>query len=66
VTYFWLTPTRTGTFDILCAELCGSGHAQMRGSVVVDDEPAYRAWLEKQKTFAELGSGSRIMKASND
>jgi heme/copper-type cytochrome/quinol oxidase subunit 2 len=36
----------------------------MRGSVVVDDEPAYRAWLAKQKTFAELGSGSKIMKAS--
>ncbi len=22
VTYFWFTPTRTGTFDILCFELC--------------------------------------------
>ena len=64
VTYFWLTPTRTGTFDILCAELCGSGHSAMRGSVVVEDEAAYQAWLTKQKTFAELGSGSKIMKAS--
>src|SRR3569623_1742503 len=27
VTYVWLTPTRAGTFDILCAELCGMGHA---------------------------------------
>jgi heme/copper-type cytochrome/quinol oxidase subunit 2 len=36
----------------------------MRGSVVVEDEPAYRAWLTKQKTFAELGSGAKIMKAS--
>ena len=25
VTYFWFTPTRTGTFEVLCAELCGSG-----------------------------------------
>jgi cytochrome c oxidase subunit 2 len=64
VTYFWITPTRTGTFDVLCAELCGSGHSAMRGSVVVEDEAAYRAWLGKQKTFAELGSGSKIMKAS--
>ena len=23
VTYFWFTPTRTGTFEVLCAELCG-------------------------------------------
>ncbi|WP_181705374.1 cytochrome c oxidase subunit II [Chthonobacter rhizosphaerae] len=49
VTYFWLTPTRSGTFDILCAELCGVGHAFMRGSVVVEDAVAYRSWLEDQK-----------------
>ena len=54
VTYFWLTPTRTGTFDILCAELCGVGHPQMRGTVVVEDESAYQAWLQKQRTFAQL------------
>ena len=33
VTYFWFTPTRTGTFEVLCAELCGQGHAYMRGGV---------------------------------
>ena len=27
VTYFWFTPTRTGEFEVLCAELCGVGHA---------------------------------------
>jgi cytochrome c oxidase subunit 2 len=64
VTYFWITPTRTGTFDILCAELCGTGHSQMRGTIVVDDEAAYQAWLSKQKTVAELVSGRKIMKAS--
>ena len=31
VTYYWFTPTRTGTFEVLCAELCGQGHAFMRG-----------------------------------
>lgn len=52
VTYFWLTPTRTGTFDILCAELCGTGHSFMRGSVVVEEEVAYRSWLEARRTEA--------------
>jgi cytochrome c oxidase subunit II len=54
VTHFWLTPTRTGTFEILCAELCGVGHPQMRGTVVVDNETDYQAWLQQQKTFAQL------------
>jgi len=56
ITYFWLTPTRTGTFDILCFELCGTGHYAMRGQVVVAEESAYEAWLKEQSTFAELSA----------
>ncbi|SUA78507.1 Cytochrome c oxidase subunit 2 precursor [Pandoraea pnomenusa] len=54
VTQMWLTPTRIGRFDILCAQLCGVGHANMRGVVVVDDKPAYDAWVAKLPTFASL------------
>ena len=54
VTYFWFTPTRTGTFDVLCAELCGSGPPYMRGRVVVEGESEYQAWLGQQQTFAQL------------
>jgi cytochrome c oxidase subunit 2 len=58
ITYFWLTPTRTGTFEILCAELCGVGHPQMRGTVVVDTEEDYQAWLAEQQTFSQLSASS--------
>ncbi|WP_024301907.1 cytochrome c oxidase subunit II [Pseudogulbenkiania sp. MAI-1] len=51
VTYFWFTPTRTGRFEILCAELCGVGHFNMRGHIVVEDEAAFQAWLAAQPTF---------------
>lgn len=54
VTFFWFTPTRTGEFDVLCAELCGIGHYQMRGRVVVDGAAAYQEWLQEQQTFAQL------------
>lgn len=54
LTYLWLTPTRTGTFDILCEELCGLGHFAMRGRVVVDDAGAYDAWRASQHTFAQV------------
>jgi len=56
VTYFWFVPTRTGTFEALCFELCGIGHPNMRGKVVVDTESDYQAWLQKQKTFAQLSA----------
>lgn len=64
VTYYWITPTRTGTFEVLCAELCGIAHAQMRSRVIVDDDKQYHAWLEKQQTFAQLSGGRITQKAS--
>ncbi len=53
VTYFWFTPIRTGTFDILCFELCGVGHYAMRGEVVIETDNDFQAWLEEQPTFAQ-------------
>jgi len=53
ITYFWFTPIRTGTFDILCFELCGVGHHAMRGQVVVQKESDFKAWLSEQETFAQ-------------
>ncbi|WP_271897987.1 cytochrome c oxidase subunit II [Candidatus Phyllobacterium onerii] len=58
VTYFWITPTRTGTFEVLCAELCGVGHPQMRGTVVVDNEADYQTWLQQQQTFTQMMAAS--------
>jgi cytochrome c oxidase subunit 2 len=56
VTYIWFTPTRTGKFDLLCNELCGVGHFAMRGSVVVEEEAAFQAWLSSHPTFAQTSS----------
>ncbi|WP_315925978.1 cytochrome c oxidase subunit II [Mesorhizobium sp. SP-1A] len=60
VTYFWFTPTRTGTFEVLCAELCGIGHAFMRGVVKVDNQQDYTAWLQQQSTFAQLSAPAKV------
>ena len=53
VTSIWFTPTRTGSFDVLCEELCGVGHFAMRGRIVVDEPAAFQAWLDRQQTFAQ-------------
>ncbi|MED5622328.1 cytochrome c oxidase subunit II [Ideonella sp. BN130291] len=52
VSSFWFTPTQAGRFEALCAQLCGVGHPNMRGVVVVEDEAAFLAWLQRQPTFA--------------
>ena len=53
VTQFWFTPTKTGTYDVLCFELCGVGHYQMRGMIVIEEEKAFQAWLNELPTFAQ-------------
>ena len=53
VSRLWFTPTQAGRFDILCAELCGLGHSNMRGRVVVEDEAEFHTWLAAQPTFAQ-------------
>ena len=54
ITFYWLTPIRTGDFEVLCAEYCGTGHYAMRGRVIVDEENDYNNWLAKQITFEKM------------
>jgi cytochrome c oxidase subunit 2 len=53
-TYFWLTPTRVGEFDVLCEELCGMAHHTMRGRVVVQTGEDFRTWLAGQPTYQQI------------
>jgi cytochrome c oxidase subunit 2 len=43
-----ITPDRLGTFDVICTELCGLGHATMRSTAVVMTPAAFDKWLKGQ------------------
>jgi cytochrome c oxidase subunit 2 len=53
VSYFWFTPTKTGNYEVLCAEFCGVGHYNMRGHMIVEEQGAFDQWLKGQPTFAQ-------------
>jgi cytochrome c oxidase subunit 2 len=59
VSYFWFTPTKAGTYDILCAAFCGVGHPYMRGTIILEKESDYQAWLQSQHTFAQLSARTK-------
>jgi cytochrome c oxidase subunit 2 len=44
-----VTPTRYGNYALVCAELCGLGHAPMRAPVAVTDQASFNRWAEQQK-----------------
>lgn len=51
----WFRPLRTGTFQIMCAELCGEGHTTMGTRLHVKTVEDYRAWVaEKSEEWQEL------------
>jgi cytochrome c oxidase subunit 2 len=46
-----VTRTReTGSYQLYCAEYCGSGHSQMLGEVEVRSQAAFQEWLDEQQS----------------
>ena len=46
-TDYKLTPVKTGRFQVVCAELCGLGHAFMRQFIQVGTQAEFEAWIKK-------------------
>lgn len=44
----WFKPTKTGKFDIQCAEMCGIGHGIMMGRLYVETAEEHEQWLASQ------------------
>ncbi|MEF8839848.1 MAG: cytochrome c oxidase subunit II, partial [Haloarculaceae archaeon] len=40
--------TDTGTYQLYCAEYCGSGHSGMLGTVEVRTQEDFETWLNDQ------------------
>lgn len=58
-TNLWFIPTELGTYEVACAEFCGTGHWAMRGEITVDEMADFEAWLSQHPTFVEtMNEGS--------
>jgi cytochrome c oxidase subunit II len=43
-----ITPTRIGSYPVICTELCGLGHALMRSRSIVMTPSAFRRWASQK------------------
>jgi len=56
-TEFRVTPNRLGTYPVVCAELCGIGHAAMRQTAHIVTQARFEQWLaEKQAPVVPEGA----------
>jgi cytochrome c oxidase subunit 2 len=53
----WFKATEPGTYDIVCAEVCGWGHYKMKGRVTVESRADFDRWLARIE--AEQGATQR-------
>ncbi len=54
----WFEATKTGIYDIQCAEICGIGHGVMAGKIVIESPEEHAAWIGRN-------SGVEIKTASS-
>jgi cytochrome c oxidase subunit 2 len=48
-THMHFTPTLTGTFEMVCSQLCGLGHYRMKAPVRVVTEQEFKEWLKARQ-----------------
>ena len=63
VTYT-VTPNRLGSYPIVCAELCGLGHAVMRSTAIVDAPEKFDTWLADARQAGRAGPAAAAAAAA--
>ena len=53
----WFVPVKLGTYEIVCAQLCGNGHSAMKATLIVQSQADYDQWF---KDTAKL-SGAKVI-----
>jgi cytochrome c oxidase subunit 2 len=58
-THYRVTPDKPGRYSVVCAELCGLGHAFMRTDVVVVSRADFDKWVSEQGKPPEPAGGGQ-------
>jgi cytochrome c oxidase subunit 2 len=63
----WFVPVKTGTYEIVCAQLCGNGHSAMKGTLVVESEADYKKWFDDtaKRSGAKVVDGKPVASAAS-
>jgi cytochrome c oxidase subunit II len=56
----WYRPTRPGTYHLFCDQFCGTGHADMVGTVIVLRPDEHAAWLRDRAEGSAALEGRKL------
>jgi cytochrome c oxidase subunit 2 len=62
----WFIPVKTGTYEVVCAQLCGNGHSSMKATLVVESDADYKKWFDStaKNSGATVVDGTPVTPAS--
>ncbi len=52
----WFEPTKTGVYDIQCAEMCGIGHGIMGARIFIETAEEHAAWIADNSPATRLAA----------
>jgi len=56
ISRMWFEPTKTGIYDIACAEMCGTNHYKMQAKLYVHTQEEFDEWLSEAQHLAKIGN----------
>lgn len=62
----WFRPTRTGTYDIQCTQMCGLGHGLMAARVIVETPQEHSAWIKRESNPSVAAAQAPAVPAADD
>jgi len=59
-----ITPTKIGSYTVMCAELCGGKHAEMTSPVIIVNQTDFDQWVKTESTAMNdpVGRGQKYIK----
>jgi cytochrome c oxidase subunit 2 len=58
IDWVWFIPTKTGSYQLACSQLCGSGHYNMKAQIEVVSQPDFDKWYKEKVAAANASSGN--------
>lgn len=57
----WFEATQEGSYQLLCAEYCGTSHSKMRGKVIALSQAEYQEWLDEVPASGAPAAGGEAL-----
>ncbi len=59
--HLWFEAPQTGSYDIFCAEFCGTGHADMITTVEALSPHEFEEWYRQERAADEMAEGEKLL-----